>query len=118
VISGAFNNKSVHFVGVIIVWYVDTFNRICIHGAHCCEICKLTVDWHAETKQFFIEAPVWSELRRAETVFVMPFSFQTNMREYCGDLMGIAGDAICFTKLGFRRCFRQRERRWAKCMNS
>jgi hypothetical protein len=28
VISGAFNNKSVHFVGVIIVWYVYYFQQI------------------------------------------------------------------------------------------
>jgi hypothetical protein len=58
---------------------------------------------------FFVEALLWLGLR-TETVFVMPFCFQAKIREYCGNLTGIAIDGIRFKKLEFRRCFRQRKR--------
>jgi len=62
---------------------------IYIRGTYRSELCKVTVYWHEESKQFFVEAPLWTEFRKTETLFVMPFSFQTKIKEYCGDLFGM-----------------------------
>jgi len=45
-------------------------------------------------KNKFVKAPLWTEFRRTETVTVMLFSYQTKIKEYYGDIIGNAGDAL------------------------